>query len=85
MADIRTVTVPEDTGSEELKRLRKSYNALLDMFGNLLDALEAAADVAAVNTAATAALAELETNTAVVIKIGADPGVINNPSRAPTI
>lgn len=82
MADLRTVTVIEDTGSEELKRLRKSYNALLAALGRYMDTEEAAAGASA--AAATAFLAEIETDTAEVVAIGGDPNVINNPSRAPT-
>lgn len=82
MADLRTVNVIEDTGSEELKRLRKSYNALLDVVGDLLDALETAAAVGDVNTAATNALAVLETNSTEVVKVGGEPGVPNAHQRA---
>jgi hypothetical protein len=78
MADVRTQPVVEDTGSEELRQLRKSYNGLLDVVGTLLDALETAADVGAVNAAAVAALASIESDTATVKKIGGEPGV---PSR----
>lgn len=78
MADIRTQPVIEDTGSEELRQLRKSYNGLLDVFGTLIDAIEVGADIAAMQAAATAALASIESDTAVVKKIGGEPGV---PSR----
>lgn len=83
MADIRTVTVVEDTGSEELKRLRKSYNSLLDALGTFMDSLEAATADATVQACATAFLAAVETDAAEIIKVGGDPGVPNNQSRAP--
>ena len=82
MADIRTLAVVEDTGSEEVKRLRKSYNALLDSLGTFMDSVETAAGASA--AAATAFLAEVEVNTALVVKVTGDPGVGNNPSRGVT-
>jgi len=82
MADIRTVTVVEDSGSEELKRLRKSYNALLESLGTFMDSVETAAGASA--AAATAFLAEIETDSAEVVAIGGDPNVGNNPSRSPS-
>jgi hypothetical protein len=83
MADVRTVNVIEDVGSEELARLRRSYNALLDQYGNLLDALATATTVGDVNTAATAALAELETDQATIIKVGVTTEMPHRPQRAP--
>jgi hypothetical protein len=82
MASIRTQPVIEDTSSEELRTLRVSYNGLLDVVGTLLDALKAASDVPAVNAAATAALASLETDTATAVKVGGEPGVPARPARA---
>ena len=79
MADIRSLKVVEDTGSEELKRLRKSYNALLDSMGTFMDSVKTAAGASA--PAATAFLAEVETDSALVVKVTGDPGVGNNPSR----
>jgi hypothetical protein len=81
MADIRTLNVIEDSGSEELKRLRKSYNALLDNLGTFLDAAEAATIVADINTAATTFLAAIEVDTAEVMKVGGQPGLSNAPAR----
>jgi hypothetical protein len=84
MASWRTQPVLADVGSEELKKLRLSYNSLLDVVGDLLDALEAASDVAAVNAAATAALAAVEVDTAGAKKVGAEPNIPERPSRAVT-
>ena len=84
MAEIRTQPVVQDTGSEELKKLRLSYNALVELVGNILDDLEGAANIAAVNAAATVRLAEIETDTADVVAIGGLPGVPERPSRPVT-
>jgi hypothetical protein len=82
MADIRTVPIIEDTGSEQLKRLTDSYNALLESLGTYMDTVEAAAGASA--AAATAFLAEVETDTATVVAIGRLPGVQARPARAVT-
>ena len=81
MADLRTVNVIEDTGSEELKRLRKSYNALLDNLGIFMDSLEAATADATVLACATAFKAAVESDSAEVVKVGGKPGVPNAPQR----
>lgn len=84
MADIRTQPVIQDLGSEELKKLRLSYNALVTLVGHILDDLEGAASVAAINAAATVRLAELETDTADVVAVGGEPGVPERHSRPVT-
>lgn len=84
MADIRSLKIVEDTGSEELKRLRKSYNALLDQLGIFMDALEAATADATVNATATAFLAAVETDSATIVKVEGTPGVGNNPAPSVT-
>ena len=81
MADLRTQPVVQDTGSEELKKLRLSYNALLDALGDYLDAVEAATQVSDIATAATNLLALLEVDATHIPKIGGEPGVIERPSR----
>jgi hypothetical protein len=80
MASLRTLTIPADLGSEEVVRLRKSYNALLDVLGTLLDSLETATLVTDVNAAATAALASLETDATGVIKIDTPPSIPVRPA-----
>lgn len=82
MASIRTLPVIEDVGSEQVKKLTDSYNALVELVGNILDDLEGAADVAAINAAATARLAEIEVENATVVAIGREPGVPERPRRA---
>lgn len=84
MATWRTQPVIEDLGSEEVKKLVRSYNGLLDAVGDLVDALESAAAVGDINTAATAFLAAVESNTATAVKIGREPGVPERPSRPVT-
>lgn len=84
MADIRTQPVIEDIGSEQLKKLTLSYNALVELVGNILDDLEGAANIAAVNAAATVRLAEIEADTADVVAVGRLPGVVERPSRPVT-
>ena len=79
MADFRTVDVIEDTGSEELRRLRKSYNALLVELGTFMDSVETAAGASA--AAATAFLAAVEIDSAPVVIVGAEPEVPNRPQR----
>jgi hypothetical protein len=82
MAEVRTAPVIEDTGSEEVKRLRKSYNALLDALGTFMDSLEAATADATVQACATAFLASVETDAADIVKIGGEPNVVDAPKRA---
>jgi hypothetical protein len=82
MADIRTLPVIEDSGSEELKRLRLSYNALLTALGTFMDSLEAATADATVLACATAFLATVESDTTDVLAIGAEPGVPTAPKRS---
>ena len=84
MAEIRTQPVIQDTGSEELKKLRLSYNAMVELLGNILDDLESAANIAAVNAAATVRLLEIEVDTATVVAVGGQPGVPERPSRPVT-
>ncbi len=79
MADIQNQKVIGDTGSEELKLLRKSYNALLVIFGTYLDAIEAAGAVGNINAAATAALLSLEATTTVAKSIGAEKELVDAP------
>ena len=85
MADVRTLPVVEDVGSEELRQLRLSYNALLDQLGTFMDAIEAATADASVNAAATAFLAAAETDTTSILKVGGEPGVPSRPRRAVTV
>lgn len=82
MADVRTQPILQDVGSEELRKLRLSYNALLDAVGDLLDALESAAAIGDVNTAATAFKALIETDTADIVKVGGLPNIPERPSRS---
>jgi hypothetical protein len=84
MADLRTLQVVQDSGSEELKRLRKSYNSLLDALGTFMDSLEAATADATVIACATAFLATVESDTTGVLKITGDPETPNRPARAVT-
>ncbi len=81
MAAVRTLPLVEDTGSEQLKQLTISYNALLDLVGNIMDDLEGAANIGAVNAAMTIRLAEIEADTATVLKVGREPGVPSRPKR----
>jgi hypothetical protein len=69
MADIQNQQVVSDIGSEEVKLLRKSYNALLTFLGTFMDAIEAGADIAAMNAAAVAYLASVEASTTVCKQI----------------
>ncbi len=85
MANTRTLPVIEDVGSEELRQLRLAHNALVDLVGNLLDDLEGAGSVGAINTAATTRLAEVEIDTATVLKIGGEPGIVSRPRRGVTV
>jgi len=80
MATFRTLPVVEDLGSEETKQLIISYNALLESLGTFMDSVETAAGASA--AAATAFLAEVETDNAAVLKIGREPGVPSRPRRA---
>ena len=82
MATFRTLPITEDLGSEQIKQLIISYNALLESLGTFMDSLEAATADATVQACATAFLAEVETNTASVLKIGREPGVPSRPRRA---
>lgn len=80
MASLTTQKVQGDLGSQEVAQLLASYNALLDVVGDLVTALKGAADVAAVNTAGTAAETAIEAN---VKKIQSDPAIPLAP-RQPT-
>jgi hypothetical protein len=84
MAEIRTQPVVEDLGSEQVKKLTDSYNALVELVGNILDDLEGAANIGAVNAAATVRLAEIESDIATVVAVGRQPGVPEGPSRPVT-
>jgi hypothetical protein len=79
MAEMRTRHVLEDTGSEQLKSLTDAHNALVDLVGDFLDAMETAADDAARIAACTVLLATVETDAATVVKIGRQPGVPVRP------
>lgn len=82
MANIRTQPVIEDTGSEQVKKLTDSYNALLEALGTFMDTVETAAGASA--AAATAFLATVESDTTAVTAIGRQPGVPERPSRPVT-
>jgi hypothetical protein len=84
MAEIRTQPVIEDVGSEQVKKLTLALNALTTLVGDLLDEIEGAADFAALQTATTALLATIEVDTADVVLIGRQPGVVERPSRPVT-
>lgn len=79
MASILTQKVTGDLGSQEVAQLVSNYNALLDVVGDLVTALKGAADVAAVNTAGTAAETALEST---VNKLQAVPNVPLAPAAA---
>lgn len=84
MADIRTQPVIEDSGSEQLKKLTLSYNALLTALGTFMDSLEVATADATVLACATAFLATVESDTTDVVAVGRQPGVPERPSRPVT-
>lgn len=84
MADIRTQPVESDLGSEELRKLRLSYNALLEGLGTFLDEVEAATAVADVATAATNFLALLEIDATNIPAIGGLPNIPERRSRPVT-
>lgn len=79
MANLQNQPVIGDSGSEELKLLRKSYNAMLAIFGVFLDSVEVAAATANVNAAATAALLSLEATTTVAKTISAEKELTDAP------
>ncbi len=83
MADFRTLPVVEDLGSEQVKQLIISYNALLEELGTFMDAVVIAAGASA--PAATAFVAAVEVNTATVLKQGREPGVPSRPKRAVSV
>jgi hypothetical protein len=84
MANVRTLPMIEDTGSEQVKQLTDAHNALVDLVGNFLDEMEGAADDAARIAACTALLATVETDTSPVVRIGRLPGVPTRPARSVT-
>ena len=84
MADIRTLTVPADTGSEQLKRLTDSYNALLELLGVFMDDMVAATADATVIAAAQAVLDAVEVDAAEVVAIGRSQDIHVRPARAVT-
>lgn len=84
MANMRTLPIIEDTGSEQVKQLTDAHNALVDLVGDLMDDLEGAADDAARIAAMTARLALVEVDTSPVVKIGRQPGIAVRPARAVT-
>lgn len=59
---LKTQRVVGDVGSQELAQLLHSYNHLLDALDTLISGLSTAADITAVNTLATTALASVEAN-----------------------
>ena len=78
---VSTQPVIQDVGSEELKKLRLSYNALLDAVSALMDELEVAGAIGDVNTAAVNFKALLEAAAPGIVKVGGEPGVGQRPSR----
>jgi len=84
MAAIRTLPVLEDVGSEQVKQLIISHNALLDALGTFMDSLEVATADATVLACATAFLATAEVDTTAILKIGREPGITSRPKRAVT-
>lgn len=84
MADVRTLTIVEDLGSEHEREVRKSYNALLNALGDFLDAAEAATTVGDINTAATAMKALIETDTAAIRRVVGTQNIPQRPARAVT-
>jgi hypothetical protein len=84
MAEIRTQPVIEDLGSEQVKKLTDSYNALLEQLGIFMDSLEAATADATVTACATAFLAAVEDDAATIVGVGRQPGVPERPSRPVT-
>ena len=78
MAAIRTREIIEDTGSQRMAQLEQSVNELIDAFGDFVTTVKGAADVAAINTAATTAETALEAN---VVKIARSPTTPLQPTR----
>jgi hypothetical protein len=79
MANIQNQQVVSDTGSEEIKLLRKSYNTLLTFLGTFMDAVKVGADIAAMNAAATAYLTSVEASTTVCKQIIATQEIPDRP------
>jgi len=80
MANYLTQNVIADLGSEEVKQLITSYNALLDAVGDLITGMTTAADTAAINTLATTAETALVAN----VKIIAPKPVVPSAPVRPT-
>ena len=78
MASLTTQKVQGDLGSQEVAQLISSYNALLDVVGDLVTALKGAADVAAINTAGTTAETNIEAN---VKKLQSEPNIPLAPTQ----
>lgn len=78
MASINQRPVIGDSGSQESAQLRKNYNALLDVLGNMITALKTAADAPAINAIAVIAETALQ-NT--VEKIVSQKDLPLNPLR----
>lgn len=81
MANIQFQRVVGDSGSAELAQLRTSYNALLDVVGDLITGLKTVADEAATHTLATDAETALEAN---VYKVISTPRIPLAPAMAKT-
>jgi hypothetical protein len=68
MATIKTQKITGDLGSQEVAQLITSYNALLDVLGDLITGLKTVADEAATHTLATTAETALEANVYKVVE-----------------
>lgn len=77
MANFTTQTVVGDLGSQEHAQLVSSYNALLDVLGDLITGLKSAAVVGDIVTLATTAETALEAN---VKKLQQSPNVPLSPA-----
>lgn len=80
MANLNTQGVVGDTGSEEVATLRRNYNELCDVVGDLVTALKGVAAIGDVATAGTNAETAMEAN---VSKVGQEPDVPAAPTRPP--
>lgn len=70
MANVKTLPVHGDLGSQEVERLIVSYNSLVDTLGTLITGLKTAADAPAINALAVIAEASL---VASVVKLESTP------------
>jgi hypothetical protein len=78
MATIKTRPVIGDNGSQELAQLRKSYNALVQVVGDLITSLKGSTDVPSIVVIVTAAELVIQST---VEKIGTQPNLGLNPTR----